>query len=61
MERARDCRFGVRGAGAALRACRDVGSERGFGDEEEGGRVCKYEVNRWELWMVKGSSSRISW
>lgn len=63
MERARDCRFGVRGAGAALRAWRDVGSVSGLGDEEEeeGGRVCKYEVNRWELWMVRGSSSRISW
>lgn len=60
MERARDCRFGVKGAGAALRACNEVGSERGLVDEE-GGRVCKYEVNRWELCMVRGSSSRISW
>lgn len=65
MERARDCRFGVKGAGAALSACREVGSESELVDEEEeeeeGGRVCKYEVNRWELWMVRGSSSRISW
>ena len=60
MERARDCRFGVKGAGAALRACRDVGSESELVDEEEGGRVCRYEVRRWELWMVRGSSSKIS-
>lgn len=40
-----------------------VGRERGVVDEEEeeGGRVCRYEVNRWELWMVRGSSSRMSW
>lgn len=62
MERARDCRFGVKGAGAALRACSEVGSEGELVDvdEEEGGRVCRYEVRRWELWMVRGSSSRIS-
>ena len=61
MERARDCRFGVKGAGAALRACKEVGSESGLVDDEDGGRVCKYEVNRCELWMVRGSSSKISW
>lgn len=27
MERASDCRFGVKGAGAALRACKEMGSE----------------------------------
>lgn len=38
MERASDWRFGVRGLGAALRACKEVGRERGAADEE-GGRV----------------------
>lgn len=67
MDKVRDCRLGVRGAGAALRAARETGRERGLGDEEEeeeedeGGRVCRYEVRRWELWIVSGNSSRMSW
>lgn len=63
MDKARDCKLGVSGAGATLRAWREGGRERGGADEEEeeGGRVCRYEVKRWELWMVRGSSRRMSW
>jgi len=52
-------RFGVRGREALLRVARE-GGWAGV-DEGEVGRVCRKEVRRWELWIVRGSSCRMSW
>jgi hypothetical protein len=41
MERARDWRFGVRGAGDALRAWRDGNCDGGLVEDEDGGRACR--------------------
>lgn len=53
-------RFGVRGRGDLLSWLREVG---GFveGCAGEEGRVWRKEVRRWELWIVRGSSVRMSW
>lgn len=51
-------RLGVRGREALLRVAREggwVGVRGGVG------RVCRKEVRRWELWIVRGSSCRMSW
>lgn len=51
-------RLGVRGREALLRVAR----EGGWAGVEGGvGRVCRKEVRRWELWIVRGSSCRMSW
>lgn len=51
-------RLGVRGREALLRVVREGGEA---GVEGEVGRVCRKEVRRWELWIVRGSSDRMSW
>lgn len=51
-------RLGVRGREALFRVAREGGWE---GVEGEVGRVCRKEVRRWELWIVRGSSERMSW
>lgn len=58
MESVREVRLGDRGDGVAESVLNDGGCC------EEGGmevRVCRYEVRRWELWIWRGSSWRMSW
>lgn len=55
MEREREGREGESGEGVDVRVLR-VGVVIGGV-----GMVCRYEVRRWELWIVRGSSWRMSW
>lgn len=64
MDKVRVERLGCKGEG---RLCVGGSSEREFGicweavEEGEDGRVCRKEVRRWELWIWRGSSRRMSW
>lgn len=65
MLRSRDSRLGANGGRGVAFEGRDseasvVGNVRGsFGGAW--GRLCRKEVRRWELWIVTGSSWRMSW
>lgn len=61
MLRERVVRFGCRGEGASAGISERDGGMLGWFSEGRVGRVCRKEVRRWELWIWRGSSRRMSW
>ena len=60
MLRVREVKFGAKGEGWCGRVLREGGIVGGLEVGGEG-RVCRNEVRKWELWIVRGSSSKMSW